>query len=66
MNDRDDHLNWEEIDSRLVKSCCIFDLYKSKRRVQTMGRQAPTGFEPVHKGFADLSLTPWVRRLKPW
>jgi hypothetical protein len=24
--------------------------------------KAPTGFEPVHKGFADLSLTTWVRR----
>gem|GEM_PF-3913718 len=23
--------------------------------------QVPTGFEPVHRGFADLSLTTWVR-----
>ena len=24
--------------------------------------EAPGGFEPSHKGFADLSLTTWVRR----
>ena len=24
--------------------------------------KAPSGFEPLHKGFADLSLTTWVRR----
>ena len=24
--------------------------------------EAPGGFEPPHKGFADLSLTTWVRR----
>ena len=24
--------------------------------------EAPIGFEPMHKGFADLSLTTWVRR----
>ena len=24
--------------------------------------EAPSGFEPLHKGFADLSLTTWVRR----
>jgi hypothetical protein len=24
--------------------------------------EAPDGFEPPHKGFADLSLTTWVRR----
>ena len=34
MNERDDHLSWEEIDSRLVKRCGIFDLYESKRRAQ--------------------------------
>ena len=26
--------------------------------------EAPGGFEPPHKGFADLSLTTWVRRQK--
>jgi hypothetical protein len=25
--------------------------------------EAASGFEPLHKGFADLSLTTWVRRL---
>ena len=24
--------------------------------------EAAIGFEPMHKGFADLSLTTWVRR----
>ena len=24
--------------------------------------EAPSGFEPLHKGFADLSVTTWVRR----
>ncbi len=26
------------------------------------GKKAPTRIELVHKGFADLSLTAWVRR----
>jgi ADP-ribose pyrophosphatase len=34
MDDRDDHLRWNDIDSRLVKPCGIFDLYESKRRAQ--------------------------------
>ena len=25
-------------------------------------KKAPTGVEPAHEGFADLSLTTWVRR----
>jgi hypothetical protein len=27
--------------------------------------EARVGIEPTHKGFADLSLTTWVPRLKP-
>ncbi len=27
-----------------------------------MKNKAPIGIEPMHKGFADLSLTSWVRR----
>ena len=27
------------------------------------GFEAPIGIEPMYKGFADLSLTTWVRRL---
>ena len=34
MDDRDDHLRWNEIDSQLVKHCGIFDLYESKRQAQ--------------------------------
>jgi ADP-ribose pyrophosphatase len=34
MNDRDDHLLWEELDVQLVKPCGIFDLYESKRRAR--------------------------------
>jgi hypothetical protein len=26
--------------------------------------EAAIGFEPMHRGFADLSLTTWVRRPK--
>ena len=29
---------------------------------QAENLEAPIGFEPMHKGFADLSLTTWVRR----
>jgi ADP-ribose pyrophosphatase len=34
MDDRDDHLRWNEIDSQLVRACGIFDLYESKRQAQ--------------------------------
>jgi ADP-ribose pyrophosphatase len=50
MNDRDDHLSWKEIDSRLVKRCGIFDLYESRRR-------APDGREGV---FHLLEAPDWV------
>ncbi len=34
-------------------------------RVRTKcGLEAPGGFEPPHRSFADCSLTTWVRRLK--
>jgi hypothetical protein len=26
------------------------------------GLEAPSGFEPLHRSFADCSLTTWVRR----
>jgi hypothetical protein len=26
--------------------------------------EAPSGFEPLHRSFADCSLTTWVRRLR--
>lgn len=28
-------------------------------------QKVPTGFEPVHKGFAGLCLTTWLRHPKP-
>jgi hypothetical protein len=28
-----------------------------------LGLEAPSGFEPLHRSFADCSLTTWVRRL---
>ena len=30
------------------------------------GREAPSGFGPEHKGFADLRLTTWLWRLIKW
>ncbi len=27
-----------------------------------LGLEAPSGFEPLHRSFADCSLTTWVRR----
>ena len=29
-------------------------------------QEAPSGFGPEHKGFADLRLTTWLWRLKKW
>jgi ADP-ribose pyrophosphatase len=34
MDERDDHLSWNELESKLVKPCGIFDLYESKRQAQ--------------------------------
>src|SRR3954468_23657599 len=40
---------------RCCKGCCD----------RSVGRlEARVGIEPTHKGFADLSLTTWVPRLK--
>ncbi len=30
--------------------------------LRALNIKAPSGFEPLHKGFADLPLTTWVRR----
>ncbi|MBN2553348.1 MAG: NUDIX hydrolase [Spirochaetales bacterium] len=38
MKDRDEHLVWKDVSSRLIKRCGIFDLYESQRRTQN-GRQ---------------------------
>ncbi len=35
---------------------------KSQRVNQESGMEAPSGFEPLHRSFADCSLTTWVRR----
>ena len=32
------------------------------RRHEQRGLEAPSGFEPLHRSFADCSLTTWVRR----
>ena len=37
-------------------------LARKKEWPSKEGIKAPSGFEPLHKGFADLSLTTWVRR----
>ena len=33
------------------------------RGLTKCGLEAPGGFEPPHRSFADCSLTTWVRRL---
>ena len=41
----------------------FFALYsRMKERNRQPKKEAPGGIEPPHKGFADLSLTTWVRR----
>ena len=46
------------------KSCAStsFATPAGEARVNFPNNEAPGGFEPPHKGFADLSLTTWVRR----
>ena len=50
--------NKDKVSKKLYKN--EFDLLLSKSYLYFV--KAPTGFEPVHEGFADLSLTTWVRR----
>ena len=41
----------------------FYALYsRMKERSRQLKKEAPGGIEPPHKGFADLSLTTWVRR----
>jgi len=39
-----------------------FLVKESEGKPNQINEEAPIGFEPMHKGFADLSLTTWVRR----
>jgi hypothetical protein len=32
------------------------------RKLEAGGMEATAGFEPAHRGFADLRLTTWLRR----
>src|SRR5436190_21093801 len=43
----------------------ILSVEKSEDKSNEIKEEAPIGFEPMHKGFADLSLTTWVRRQTP-
>src|SRR5262249_36117712 len=46
----------------LPKNPVNFSDSKTEDKPNQINSEAPIGFEPMHKGFADLSLTTWVRR----
>ena len=42
---------------KITLSIMIVKAIRSREKME-----AASGFEPLHKGFADLSLATWVRR----
>ena len=52
-----------DVEEDLKMACTIAGLvYRTKISGKNLNLYKPIGFEPMHKGFADLSLTTWVRR----